>query len=343
MDEKEKLLRLRKVLSSCKRVLILTHNNPDPDSISSACALRYLLEKDMNLKAKVAYGGVIGRAENRAMVRLLRLDLHPFNGLRVKRFDGVILVDAQPHTGYTPLPQELTPLAVIDHHPWRKKTKASFIDIRKDVGATATIVAQYLIHSGLEIPVNIATALFYGISSETQALGRETTKADMDAYVALFPKVNKKILSKIEHPKLPREYFFTLHKALKEAKLFKHAIWVSLDDVDTPEFVAQIADILLMHERVSWALCLGRYDGKIWLSLRTSKEKANAGKILRKLIGNKGTGGGHDMIAGGQIDCANMKPEEYKEIEEGIIGSFLRYLYKKEEKAGKSLLTLDGD
>ena len=337
----DKVARLRAALSGCRRVLILTHDNPDPDSISSACALKYLIERGMGLKAKVTYGGVIGRAENKAMVRLLRLDLQPLDRIYWTRFDGAILVDAQPHTGYTSLPKGLVPIAVIDHHPWRKKTHAPFMDIRKDVGATATIMTQYLIHSGIEIPVNIATALFYGISSETQALGRETTRADLDAYVALFPKVNKKILSRIEHPKLPREYFSTLHRALGEARLFKHAIWVSLGEVETPEFVAQIADILLMHERVSWALCLGRYDRKIWLSLRTSKEKANAGRILKRLIGSRGAGGGHDMIAGGQIDCGGLKPEECKKIEEGVIGAFLRYLYK-EERPGKALLTMDG-
>lgn len=340
METSGKLPHLEKALSGFQRVLILTHNNPDPDSISSACGLQYLLEKGLNLKARVAYGGVIGRAENKAMVRLLKLNLSPISKIRVKRFDSVVLVDTQPHTGYIPPIEGLPIVGVIDHHPLRRKTRAPFMDVRKEAGATATIVAEYLVESGIEIPVNIATALFYGISSETQALGRETTKADMEAYVTLFPKVNKRVLSKIEHPKLPREYFTTLHRALGKARFFKHAIWACLGDVETPEFVAQIADLLLMHERVSWSLCLGRYDEKIWLSLRTSKERANAGKVLRQLIGSKGVGGGHDMMAGGQIDCKGLKPGDYEEIERRTIGAFLRYLYKEERK-GKPLLPSD--
>lgn len=327
-----------KVFEGSKRPLILTHDNPDPDSISSAIALKYLLYKVMGVKPKVAYGGIIGRAENRAMVRLLKLRMYPFSKIRVKHYDAVALVDTQPDTGYHSLPKGVPLALVIDHHPLRKTTKARHIDVRPNIGATATILTEYLLKSGLEIPVNLATALFYGISSETRALGREASQEDINAYLSLFPKINNRLLSEIEHPKLPREYFDILKKAIQNARCYRNIIWSSLGDVDTPDFVAQVADKLLMHERISWSLSMGRFDEQLWISLRTTNIKAKAGKLVKRLVGKMGQSGGHDMVAGGQIDCKGMSMHGYEELEKNIVRRLLHALGHNEEVEGKPLL-----
>jgi nanoRNase/pAp phosphatase (c-di-AMP/oligoRNAs hydrolase) len=327
-----------KVFKGSKRPLILTHDNPDPDSISSAMALKYLLYKVMGIKSKVAYGGTIGRAENRAMVRLLKLRMYPFSKIRIKHYDAVALVDTQPDTGYHSLPEGIPLTLVIDHHPLRGTTKARHIDVRPSIGATATILTNCLLKSGLEIPVNLATALFYGISSETRALGREASQEDINAYLSLFPKINNRLLSAIEHPKLPREYFDILKKAIQNARCYRNIIWSSLGDVDTPDFVAQIADKLLMHERITWSLSMGRFDEQLWISLRTTNIKAKSGKLAKRLVGKMGQSGGHDMVAGGQIDCKGMSVNGYKELEKTIVSRLLHALGHNEEIEGKPLL-----
>ncbi len=339
-DKDSRFSALARVMADKRRLLILTHDNPDPDAISSACALKYLLYHAFHVRARVVYSGIIGRAENRAMVKLLRLPIFSIDRLDIRRYDGVVLVDSQPETGYNPLPSGVHPVCVIDHHPLRKTTRAEFIDVREGVGATVTIVLDYFIKGGIDLPTNLATALFYGISSETQALSREATKEDIDAYITLFARTNKRLLSKILHPKLPKEYFYTLKYAIDEARVYKNLIWVSLGNVPTPDFVAQIADILLMHERISWVLCFGRYEGKIWISLRTSNVKANAGGVIKRLVRKRGVSGGHNMIAGGQIDLKSLHPDEIKGVEEDIVRRFLKTLHKDVDKAltGRPLL-----
>jgi nanoRNase/pAp phosphatase (c-di-AMP/oligoRNAs hydrolase) len=327
-----------KVFEGSKKPLILTHDNPDPDSISSAIALKFLLYKVMGIKSKVAYGGIIGRAENRAMVRLLKLRMYPFSKIKVKYYDAVALVDTQPDTGYHSLPKGVPLTLVIDHHPLRKTTKAKHIDVRSNIGATATILTEYLLKSGLEIPVNLATALFYGISSETRALGREASQEDINAYLSLFPKINNRLFSEIEHPKLPREYFDILKKAIQNARCYRNIIWSSLGDVDTPDFVAQIADKLLMHERITWSLSMGRFDEQLWISLRTTNIKAKAGKLAKRLVGKMGKSGGHDMVAGGQVVCKGMSVHGYEELEKNIVRRLLHSLGHNEEVEGKPLL-----
>lgn len=333
-----KLKTLCEILKNCKRLLILTHNNPDPDSIASASGLKYLLAEQLGVKSTIAYGGIIGRAENRAMLKHLKLKLSHIGRIRVKRYEHIALVDTQPGAGNNSLPPTVKPTIVIDHHPLLKSTKAAFVDVRTDYGATATIVTEYLLNSGLAIPTNMATALSYGISSETQDLGREVSQNDIAAYLALFPKANKRLLSKIVHPKLSREYFLTVDKALRNAFAYKNVIGSRLGKVTNPDIVAQIADMLLSHERMTWSICTGIYGDRLLISARTTNKKARLGKLLKRLIGKRGKAGGHNMIAGGWIDCKNIDEKGCTKLEEEIIEGFLKLLGYKEKVDAKKLL-----
>ena len=221
-------------------------------------------------------------------------------------------------------------MIVVDHHPLRKSTKVQFYDVRQDYGATATILAEYLLGTALEIPSQIATALCYGISSETQHLGRGATSHDINVYSLLFALANKKMLSQIENPKLPREYFKTLNRALHHSSVYKNAIVSSLGEIKTPDFVPIVADLLLKCERISWSMCLGRYGNKVLVSVRTSQKKVNAGRFLRKIIGKRGTAGGHEMLAGGQVACSSMADTACEKIEQDLTTRFLKHFGYKE-------------
>ena len=330
MEETQKNLeRLGEALKSAKRVIVLTHDNPDPDSVSSAVALATIIKQKFEIPAVVKYGGIVGRAENRAMIRVLGLKLKPLSDADFRPGTEFALVDMQPSTGNSSFPRKRKPLIIIDHHVLRKQTKADFIDVRTDYGATATILTEYLLASGVEISATLATALSYGISSETQDLGREAREADVQAYLALFPKSNKKLLASIVHPKLPRDYFITLSRALHHSNVYRNAITTTLGEISNPDFVPFVADTMLRMERINWSLCLGRYKEKLVISIRTTNIKGRAGAFLRRLIGKRGTAGGHGMIAGGQIRCS-MDHEDCTKLEEGLVQDFLKKLGYKD-------------
>lgn len=333
--------KMEEALKSTKRLLVLTHDNPDPDSVSSAFTLAYLIKHKFKVPTGVRYGGIVGRAENRAMIRLLGLRMSPLSESDFRPGVDFALVDMQPKTGNNSFPTNRKPLLIIDHHPLRKTTKADFIDIRTHYGATATILTEYLLESGLEIPSKLATALSYGISSETQDLGREAGEKDIQAYLALFPLSNKKMLAGIEHPKLPRDYFIVLNRALHHSFIYKNAVATSLGEIENPDFVASIADFMLRLERISWAMCLGRYRDKIIVSIRTTNSKGEAGRFLRHLIGKRGTAGGHGMIAGGQVVCSTMEHDKCTEIEDELIQNFLKKLGHKDAQEMTPLLTTE--
>lgn len=300
-DIQTQLARLDQVLQGAKKLLIVTHNTPDPDALASGLALKYLAEKRHNLQAHIAYGGEINRAENLAMVRELRIPLRRINRIRYTNYDRVAIVDTQPSTDNHSLPTNIPCDIIIDHHPELPDTEAPFKIVDPEIGTAATILIQLLYAAELSIPTDLATALTYAIRSETQELGRETSDQDIAAYFLVYAQASMGKLARISLPKLPRSYFVTLSKTMQQTRVFRHLICTHLGDVPTPETVGEMADLLLRHQRISWTLCTGRFRKHLILSMRSSNPDAKAGQIMRQLVKEPGSAGGHDMFAGGRI------------------------------------------
>ena len=177
MKENEPQKRLDGMLetvSGLESILILVHNNPDPDAIASAVALKFLLAEQLGIESHIAHGGIIGRAENKALVRCLGFPLRQLSDLNLDKPLPVAYVDTQPDTGHHAAPAASVVTIVIDHHPLREATGAAkYVDVREDVGAVSTILTEYLQAAGLEPTPLLATALFYGIKTDTRGSGTE--------------------------------------------------------------------------------------------------------------------------------------------------------------------------
>ena len=83
---------------STRNVLILPHNDPDPDAIASALALSEILRTRLNLQTRICYKGIIGRSENRALVEYLGNPLHVLTQADFEQADAIVLIDTQPGT-----------------------------------------------------------------------------------------------------------------------------------------------------------------------------------------------------------------------------------------------------
>src|SRR4051812_44136324 len=303
--------RLRKLLTvarSHKRALILTHDNPDPDAVASACGLAFLLDQAARVHAQAAYGGIIGRAENKALLKVLHLPIVPVGKLDTSEFDLACLVDTQPEVGNYSLATREAPQLVIDHHPPRPASLLSaFHDVGGPAGATSTLVSQYLRAAKLIPGSALATALFYGIKSDTRDLGREVEGADVDCYNWLFPFVDKQALSRIEHPQVPARYFAAYHRAYERARIHGkgQGVVVDMGHVYVPEIVPEVAEKLVSLERLRWSLATGAYRGELYLSLRLNDRRINAGRLVRELCAPLGgSAGGHGAMAGARIPLA---------------------------------------
>ncbi len=328
--------KFREMLRDKNRLLIVMQDNPDPDSIASAVALRKLANTLGNIQCTITHGGSVGRGENRALVRYLDLNLRPFSEIDCIKFDFIAVVDAQPGTGNCSLPVDVVPGIVIDHHALRDITrKVKFIDIRVRYGAAATILLEYLIQAGIMPDVPLATALLFAIRSDTQDLGRQATRADIKAVGFLFPLANQKMLGEIQRGSVPKAYFQMLDVALRNAKVFGQAIITNLGSIDNPDMIAEVADLLLREDETCWTMCIGISQGKLFISIRTSKEDVKADKIIRKIVAGKGSGGGHQAFAGGQIPLQKNTKTEFDSLEKLVRRRFLKAIGNAEQHSEK--------
>lgn len=311
----KKIEQLRKVVDPAKKALILTHDNPDPDSIAAGVGWKFLLKKHLGQESTVAFGGIVGRAENQAMIRNLKIAITPLDAINFQDYAQVTLIDTQPGTGNNSLPDSILPDVVIDHHPLRVETRgASFFDVRERVGASSSIITSYLRESGLALPPRLVTALYYGIKSDTQDLGRVSSPLDLDSYLFLFPNVQREPLNRILHPKVSAEYFKNLHRAFNKARIHGSALVTSIGKVINPDMVAEVADMLLRHEGVEWVLVTAIFEKDLILSIRTSDITGGAGVLAQGIVRGIGKAGGHGMSAGGKVGIAGRKTGELAEL-----------------------------
>jgi len=323
-DSKTKLAGLTDLMDGKATMLIVLQSNPDPDGLAAAMALRAVANAT-GVKCSLACSGTVGRSENRALVRYVNLNLRSMDEALSERHDLIALVDTQPGQRNSSLPREVLPDIVIDHHPICTGTRrAQFTDIRSRYGATSTILFEYLAAACIEPDVPLATALLYGIRSDTQDFGREARQADIDASNALYGLANKRMLGAIQRGTVPLEYFQLLAAALEGARRCGSSIYSGLGRVDDPDMVAEVADLLLRYEEADWSLCWAYLGGMVWLSVRTLSTDVPANKIVRHIVRRKGSGGGHPSMAAGQILLPSDKATDRKRLDRLIRQRFLK-------------------
>jgi nanoRNase/pAp phosphatase (c-di-AMP/oligoRNAs hydrolase) len=324
-------------------ILLTSHDNPDPDSLASSLALQRLIAAKKGVTPHIAIGGILGRAENRAMCIELEIDLHPLDVLIDKPWDAVVMVDAQPGSGNANLPKDMPVTAVVDHHPQRQALKLPFVDIRPEYGAVSSVLVEYLRGQNLDWDSKLATALFYAIKSETADLGRGICDADQRAYFALFDSVDWEILHRIIKAKIPGDYFSLFLTGIEKATLYGDSLVTDLGEIPVPDAVAEIADFLLRHEQVSRSLVLGRYEDQIVYSIRFTGGKLDAGVVASAIVKDLGAGGGHDMMAGGRIVLNQKTHNRADELTTTVVTRFLKKVGGIKYMPGEPLLVEQTD
>lgn len=316
-------------------MLIMTHDYPDPDALASAFALHYLLQKGFGIRSRMVYGGVVGRMENRAMVRLLHIPIRRMAPADLKKYDRVALVDTQPQFQNNAFPKNRKAALVIDqHHPF-KKPSADFSIIDIECGATSVILAEALLLMRLPIPEKIATALAYGIMTDTQNLFRATRGDVIQVYLGILPHANLKTLAKIQNPQRSERFFLTLRRGIERAGFNQGLIVSHLGRVENPDFVAQIADLLLTYKQASWSFCTGRYNGRLHVSLRLTRPTVQADALLRTVFADRGEAGGHGTIAGGSCEVGLAAKEKiWQRLERGLAQRLFQK-FRKPARGGK--------
>jgi len=326
-----RVVRLRELLGSREKIGILLQPDPDPDGIAAGYALRILLGRKAPTAPLISFGD-IKRPENVAMVEALGLDVRIITPEELDEFDGLALVDVQPTVfGDNPPARVLSVDVVIDHHPERTGYDAVVKDIRTSYGATASIMTEYLTAAGTEIRQKLGTALLYGIKSDTQLLGRDTSTRDMQAFATVHASHSPALLRRIERPALPQDGLRALGRALATTSVEEGIHLLVLGRV-REDVIPQVADLGLQAEGAEWAIAAGTVGGDLVFSVRNVGYVRAAGEVVRAVVEGLGVGGGHRSMAKGIIPLKAFrkvyKKADRNTIRKALLKAFTQAIHK---------------
>ena len=322
------------------RVVFVSHVHPDPDSLGSMLGLAHLVETRLEKPTILTRDGPISRAENRAMVDVLHLDLEPVDEVQWQDGDVVVMVDSQPKTGRHTCVAGAPLYAVIDHHETPGELRGvPFVDVRPAFGSTCTVVTEYLSDQRVRLSEKVATALLYGIETEVTGFPREASEEDDDALIFLYRHADKDLLAQIRNARLPHSHFECLLQALQSSFVYDRLIISWVNPLPQPEQAAEVVDFVIRFEEVDWAVCGGVFNDQLILSVRSAKANARAGDMLRKVVGDLGKAGGHDRRAGGCIPLESTSDSAIEELQSELRRRLLKVL-KIEDVRGQRLVPL---
>jgi len=310
-----------------KNLAIIVHNNPDPDSISAALALQ-TIAKSFDVVSDILYSGEIGHQENKAFVNLLGIELSKMEDRNISNYDKIALVDCAVPGSNNKLQPGTHIGAVFDHHPVGDlNIDAEFIDIRPNVGASATILTKYLQELNIDIDQKLATALLYGIRTDTMDFKRNTDSSDLSAAAFLYPLSQHDILDQLERPSMSTETLDVLGEAILNRQIYSGYLISNVGSIRDRDTLPQAADYLLNLEGISTTLVFGVSEDTIFISGRSNDIRVNLGEVMKKAFG-EGYAGGHSNAAAAQIplgvfSVAKDRQTLLKLVNESVVKRFL--------------------
>jgi nanoRNase/pAp phosphatase (c-di-AMP/oligoRNAs hydrolase) len=283
---------------------IITHSNPDPDAISSALALS-VIARNANpnrLTCRIFYDGIIGHQENRTLVNLLEIKMEKTDPGALQECTYLALVDTPaPGVNNSLLPKTRVDIIIDHHQDVQGSAAASFIDTRPGLGATASILAQYLQELDISVDKRVATGLLYGIRSDTRDFRRNITPQDLNNAAFLLPLSDPDLLDQIMSPSLSQETLDILGTAILNRKIRSGYLISNVGFFRNRDALPQAADLLISLEGVNTALVYGISEEAIVMSARNRDVRIHIGNVLREAFGDIGDAGGHPSMAAATI------------------------------------------
>jgi nanoRNase/pAp phosphatase (c-di-AMP/oligoRNAs hydrolase) len=314
-----KVAQYQRYFSDAERVLILLHNDPDPDALASGLALRNVLHRTKTTAIIGAVEGVT-RPENLRMVNLLDIHVEAVTPGSVKEYSRVAMVDVQPHYfGGLITHADL----VIDHHPEQPGYTAVFKDIRADYGSTSTILTEHLRAVDVNISERTATAMLYAIKSDTLFFNRQTNRVDIEAFSYLYPLADAALIRKMEGAEITEERLDYILKAHAYGRLLEQVFCAFLGPSPREDFIPYIADFFLQLEGVKWTVIGGVVDDSVVISVRNLGYQRNAGEFVRHYFAEIGSAGGHRAMAKAVVPLKAFN-EKFGELSPGQMSARLQ-------------------
>jgi nanoRNase/pAp phosphatase (c-di-AMP/oligoRNAs hydrolase) len=276
----------------------------DPDSMASALALRRLVWRKVK-QVRIYHVNPINRADNIAFVSLLDIEQERIGLLKRATITRWAIVDSQPNhrKEFMKYPYDI----IIDHHPLQSTSSASFLDIQEEFGATSTILTEYLRAAKIVPSKRLATALLYGIMTDTAHFVRKSLPNDINAFIYLYSIANMNIIRKLESSAITRKTLAKIHMAIERLTFLDGVVYVYMGKVDNADLLVIIADLFIRIVEAQWSVVSGVFRGKLIVILRNATLRGDAGKMGKRLFEDwGGSAGGHSGAARAEIPLSEL-------------------------------------
>ena len=301
-----------------ERHVIVLQEFPDPDAIAAGFA-HQCISSHFEIEADMLYSGRISHQQNLALVRLLGIEMVRFDSsLDLSGYDGAVFVDNQ-GTSAGPIADALDaksvpPLVVVDHHEPQDRLSPEFKDVRRDIGATASIYTQYLQSGIIDLDKTnkehtmMATALTHGIMTDTRGFIRARPD-DFEAAAFLTAYRDSDLLDQIMNQDRSKQTMKVIHRALGSRETVESfsVAGIGYLRAEDRDAIPQAADFLITEENVHTAIVYGIVTGEDWEeavigSLRTNRITIDPDQFIKEVFGKDAKGqyfGGGKISAGG--------------------------------------------
>ncbi|MGM0510571.1 MAG: DHH family phosphoesterase [Thermoplasmatota archaeon] len=299
-------LMVKEILDSEGEISIFIHDNPDPDAIASAMSFEEIC-KELSKECTTYYSGELGYPENKIFVEstgfcMERITEEEIDAI-VESSGSIVFIDfAQPGKNNI-IPERYEPDIVIDHHQTNIDYDVEgFVEITTDVGATSTLMAQFLLDFNIDIDEKLASALIYGIKVDTRDFTKNIGEKDFEVLSYLMPIADKELLEVFESPPMEPHTLDALAEALSNRIVEDDMLTAYAGEVEKRDDLPQIVDIMTGERDIMTALVYGVLDEKIYMSARSKDISLDLGKMMENVFSDIGQAGGHKHAAGGSID-----------------------------------------
>lgn len=269
--------------------------NADPDAMASAMALKRIMSHRVR-KVTIARINEISRPDNLAMIRYLRISMLPLSDCLKNQATRFAMVDSQPHhnPAFTGIPFSI----VIDHHPLSSEhpVEAVYTDIRPKYGAVSTLMTEYLRSFGIRPGIRLATALQYGIRTDTATFTRAGTENDLRAYQYLAAHGDTGLLTRIIRSEYLPQWLKYFARAFSSMHQCGNWAYCYLGDVESPDILVLIADFFTRVHGLRWVGVCGVYRETVVVIFRGDGH-LDLGAFAASRLGSLGNAGGHRALA----------------------------------------------
>lgn len=287
----------------------------DPDALAAALALKRIMQHRVKA-VDIMRVNEVTRPDNLAMIRYLHIPVKAWQPEKAASYDRFAVVDSQPHhhVSFKDIPFSL----VIDHHPLPPEPYegAQFYDVRPDVGATCSMMTRYL--QGLRITPSplLATAMLYGIRTDTAAFERSGGEDDFRAYQWLSRYADTAILRRILRSEYLREWlplFSRAFRSLVDCRGAGAQAW--LGDVSSSDLLVAVADFFTRVHGLRWIAVSGIVAKNTVVVIFRGDGSRDIGRMADACFYDVGSAGGHRRLARAEFPLAAVpegtKPQDF--------------------------------